>query len=135
MHTHPLKNGIKYNEKIYIRLSVPNAVKKIAEKLMSNLSDLKQFKKLKPRQVLDLIYKMDLFRNPELLLDVMRIFEAYIEGQLGQKNTAQTTLKALQKYLRHLNKLNLSAISQNKRGVDIKSAIYEARLELMVKLI
>ena len=135
MHTHPLKNGIKYNEKIYIRLSVPNAVKKIAEKLMSNLSDLKQFKKLKPRQVLDLIYKMDLFRNPELLPDVMRIFEAYIEGQLGQKNTAQTTLKALQKYLRHLNKLNLSAISQNKRGVDIKSAIYEARLELMVKLI
>ncbi len=135
IHTYPLKNGIKYNEKIYIRLSVPNAVKKIAEKLISNLSDLKQFKKLKPRQVLDLIYKMDLFRNPEFLLDVMRIFEAYIEGQLGQKNTAQTTLKALQKYLRHLNKLNLSAISQNKRGVDIKSAIYEARLELLVKLI
>ena len=135
MYTYPLKVGIKYNEKIFIRLSVPNAIKKIAEKLISNLSDLKQFKKLKPRQVLDLIYRMDLFRNPELLPEVMQIFEAYIEGQLGQKNTAQTTLKVLQKYLRHLNKLNLSAISQNKRGVDIKSAIYEARLELMVKLI
>ena len=135
MYTYPLKVGIKYNEKIFIRLSVPNAIKKIAEKLISNLSDLKQFKKLKPRQVLDLIYRMDLFRNPELLPEVMQIFEAYIEGQLGQKNTAQTTLKAVQKYLKHLNKLNLSAISQNKRGVDVKAAIYEARLELLAKLI
>lgn len=135
MYTYPLKVGIKYNEKIYIRLSVPNAIKKIAEKLISNLSDLKQFKKLKPRQVLDLIYRMDLFRNPELLPEVMQIFEAYIDGQLGQKNTGQTTLKAFQKYLKHLNKLNLSVISQNKRGVDVKAAIYEARLELLTKLI
>ena len=111
MHTYPLKVGIKCNEKIYIRLSVPNAVKKIAEKLVFNLSDLRQFKKLKPQQVLDLIYKMDLFRNPEILPDVMRIFEAYTEGQLGRKNTAQTTLKAFQKYLKHLNKLKHSKSS------------------------
>ena len=135
MYTYPIKPGIKCNEKIYLRLSVPNAVKKLTEKLVFNLSDLKQFKKLKPRQVLDLIYKMDLFRNPDILPDVMQIFEAYIEGQLSQKNTAQTTLKVLQKYLKHLNKLNLSSISQNKRGFDIKTAIFEARLNMLVKLI
>ena len=135
MHTYPIKPGIKCNEKIYLRLSVPNAVKKLTEKLIFNLSDLKQFKKLKPRQVLDLIYKMDLFRNPDILPDVMQIFEAYIEGQLSQKNTAQTTLKVLQKYLKHLNKLNLSSISQNKRGFDIKTAIFEARLNMLIKLI
>ncbi len=135
MYTYPIKPGIKCNEKIYLRLSVPNAVKKLTEKLVFNLSDLKQFKKLKPRQVLDLIYKMDLFRNPDILPDVMQIFEAYIEGQLSQKNTAQTTLKVLQKYLKHLNKLNLSSISQNKRGFDIKTAIFEARLNMLIKLI
>ena len=135
MYTYPIKPGIKCNEKIYLRLSVPNAVKKLTEKLVFNLSDLKQFKKLKPRQVLDLIYKMDLFRNPDMLPDVMQIFEAYIEGQLSQKNTAQTTLKVLQKYLKHLNKLNLSSISQNKRGFDIKTAIFEARLNMLIKLI
>ncbi len=135
MHTYPIKPGIKCNEKIYLRLSVPNAVKKLTEKLIFNLPDLKQFKKLKPRQVLDLIYKMDLFRNPDILPDVMQIFEAYIEGQLSQKNTAQTTLKVLQNYLKHLNKLNLSSISQNKRGVDIKTAIFEARLNMLIKLI
>ena len=135
MYTYPIKPGIKCNEKIYLRLSVPNAVKKLTEKLIFNLPDLKQFKKLKPRQVLDLIYKMDLFRNPDILPDVMQIFEAYIEGQLSQKNTAQTTLKVLQKYLKHLNKLNLSSISQNKRGFDIKTAIFEARLNMLVKLI
>ena len=135
MYTYPIKPGIKCNEKIYLRLSVPNAVKKLTEKLVFNLSDLKQFKKLKPRQVLDLIYKMDLFRNPDILPDVMQIFEAYIEGQLSQKNTAQTTLKVLQKYLKHLNKLNLSSISQNKHGFDIKTAIFEARLNMLIKLI
>ena len=135
MYTYPIKPGIKCNEKIYLRLSVPNAVKKLTEKLIFNLSDLKQFKKLKPRQVLDLIYKMDLFRNLDILPDVMQIFEAYIEGQLSQKNTAQTTLKVLQKYLKHLNKLNLSSISQNKRGFDIKTAIFEARLNMLIKLI
>ena len=135
MHTYPIKPGIKCNEKIYLRLSVPNAVKKLTEKLIFNLSDLKQFKKLKPRQVLDLIYKMDLFRNPDILPDVMQIFEAYIEGKLSQKNTAQTTLKVLQNYLKHLNKLNLSSISQNKRGFDIKTAIFEARLNMLIKLI
>ena len=135
MYTYPIKPGIKCNEKIYLRLSVPNTVKKLTEKLIFNLSDLKQFKKLKPRQVLDLIYKMDLFRNLDILPDVMQIFEAYIEGQLSQKNTAQTTLKVLQKYLKHLNKLNLSSISQNKRGFDIKTAIFEARLNMLIKLI
>ncbi len=135
MYTYPLKVSTKCNDKIYMRLSIPNAVKKLVEKVIFNLSELKQFQKLKPRQVLDLIYKMDLFRNPDILPDVMCIFEAYIEGQQSQKKTAQTPLKLLQKYLKRLNKLNLGSISQNKSGVDIKAAIYEARLAELVKLI
>jgi hypothetical protein len=44
-------------------------------------------------------------------------------------------LKLLQKYLKRLNKLNLGSISQNKSGIDIKTAIYEVRLNELVKLI
>ena len=135
MYLYPLKVNSKLQEEIYTRLSVPNAVKKLTEKTITNLSDLKQFKKLKPRQILDLIYKMDLFRNPDMLLDVMKIFEAFISSQSTQLRTASTTLKSLKKYLKHLNKLNLSSISQNKRGLDIKDAIYEARLQVLTKLI
>jgi hypothetical protein len=122
-------------EEIYTRLSVPNAVKKLTQKTISNLSDLKEFKKLKSRQILDLIYKMDLFRNPDTFSDMMKIFEAFISSQPAQLKTAQTTLKSLKKYLKHLNKLNLASISQNKHGLDIKDAIYEARLEVLKKLI
>jgi hypothetical protein len=114
---------------------VPNAVKKLTEKTILNLSDLKQFKKLKPRQILDLIYKMDLFRNPDMLLDVIKVFDAFIKGQSIQSKSASTTLKIMQKYLKQLNKLNLSSISQNKRGLDIKDAIYDARLQVLTKLI
>ncbi len=135
MYLYPLKGNSKLQGEIYTRLSVPNAVKKLTEKTIANLSDLKQFKKLKPRQILDLIYKMDLFRNPDMLLDVMKIFEAFISNQSTQLRTASTTLKSLKKYLRHLNKLNLSSISKNKRGLDIKDAIYEARLQVLAKLI
>ena len=135
MYLYPLKGNSKLQGEIYTRLSVPNAVKKLTEKTVANLSDLKQFKKLKPRQILDLIYKMDLFRNPDMLLDVMKIFEAFISSQSNQLRTASTTLKSLKKYLKHLNKLNLSSISQNKRGLDIKDAIYEARLQVLTKLI
>jgi len=135
MYLYPLKGNSKLQEEIYTRLSVPNAVKKLTEKTIANLSDLKQFKKLKPRQILDLIYKMDLFRNPDMLLDVMKIFEAFISSQSNQLRTASTTLKSLKKFLKHLNKLNLSSISQNKRGLDIKDAIYEARLQVLTKLI
>ena len=135
MYLYPLKVNSKIQEEIYTRLSVPNVVKKLTEKTIANLSDLKQFKKLKPRQILDLIYKMDLFRNPDMLLDVMKIFEAFISSQSNQLRTASTTLKSLKKYLKHLNKLNLSSISQNKRGLDIKDAIYEARLQVLTKLI
>lgn len=135
MYLYPLKGNSKLQGEIYTRLSVPNAVKKLTEKTIANLSDLKQFKKLKPRQILDLIYKMDLFRNPDMLLDVMKIFEAFISSQSNQLRTASTTLKSLKKFLKHLNKLNLSSISQNKRGLDIKDAIYEARLQVLTKLI
>jgi len=135
MYLYPLKVNSKIQEEIYTRLSVPNAVKKLTEKTVANLSDLKQFKKLKPRQILDLIYKMDLFRNPDMLLDVMKIFEAFISSQSNQLRTASTILKSLKKFLKHLNKLNLSSISQNKRGLDIKDAIYEARLQVLTKLI
>lgn len=135
MYLYPLKGNSKLQGEIYTRLSVPNAVKKLTEKTIANLSDLKQFKKLKPRQILDLIYKMDLFRNPDMLLDVMKIFEAFISSQSNQLRTASTTLKSLKKFLKHLNKLNLSSISQNKHGLDIKDAIYEARLQVLTKLI
>lgn len=135
MYLYPIKANIKLQEKIYTRLSVPNAVKKLTEKTILNLSDLKQFKKLKPRQILDLIYKMDLFRNPDMLLDVIKVFEAYIKGQSIQYKSASTTLKIMQKYLKQLNKLNLSSISKNKRGLDIKDAVYDARLQVLTKLI
>jgi len=135
MYLYPIKANIKLQEKIYTRLSVPNAVKKLTEKTILNLSDLNQFKKLKPRQILDLIYKMDLFRNPDMLLDVIKVFEAFIKGQSIQSKSASTTLKIMQKYLKQLNKLNLSSISQNKRGLDIKDAIYDARLQVLTKLI
>jgi tRNA nucleotidyltransferase (CCA-adding enzyme) len=135
MYLYPIKANIKLQEKIYTRLSVPNAVKKLTEKTILNLSDLKQFKKLKPRQILDLIYKMDLFRNPDMLLDVIKVFEAFIKGQSIQYKSASTTLKIMQKYLKNLNKLNLSSISQNKRGLDIKDAVYDARLQVLTKLI
>ena len=135
MYLYPIKPNIKLLEKIYTRLSVPNAVKKLTEKTILNLSDLKQFKKLKPRQILDLIYKMDLFRNPDMLLDVIKVFDAFIKGQSIQSKSASTTLKIMQKYLKQLNKLNLSSISQNKRGLDIKDAIYDARLQVLTKLI
>ncbi|NBW52342.1 MAG: multifunctional CCA tRNA nucleotidyl transferase/2'3'-cyclic phosphodiesterase/2'nucleotidase/phosphatase [Betaproteobacteria bacterium] len=135
MYLYPIKVNIMLQEKIYTRLSVPNAVKKLTEKTILNLSDLKQFKKLKPRQILDLIYKMDLFRNPDMLLDVIKVFEAFIKGQSIQYKSASTTLKIMQKYLKQLNKLNLSSISQNKRGLDIKDAVYDARLQVLTKLI
>jgi len=135
MYLYPIKANIKLQEKIYTRLSVPNAVKKLTEKTILNLSDLKQFKKLKSRQILDLIYKMDLFRNPDMLLDVIKVFEAFIKGQSIQFKSASTTLKIMQKYLKQLNKLNLSSISQNKRGLDIKDAVYDARLQVLTKLI
>ncbi|MEY2864857.1 MAG: multifunctional CCA tRNA nucleotidyl transferase/2'3'-cyclic phosphodiesterase/2'nucleotidase/phosphatase [Candidatus Methylopumilus sp.] len=135
MYLYPIKVNIMLQEKIYTRLSVPNAVKKLTEKTILNLSDLKQFKKLKPRQILDLIYKMDLFRNPDMLLDVIKVFDAFIKGQSIQSKSASTTLKIMQKYLKQLNKLNLSSISQNKRGLDIKDAIYDARLQVLTKLI
>ncbi|MEY3792358.1 MAG: multifunctional CCA tRNA nucleotidyl transferase/2'3'-cyclic phosphodiesterase/2'nucleotidase/phosphatase [Methylophilaceae bacterium] len=135
MYLYPLKVNSKLQKEIYIRLSVPTAVKKLTEKTISNLSDLKQFKKLKPFQILDLIYKMDLFRSPDSLLDVMQIFEAFISSEPNQLRKASTTLKCLKKYLKHLNKLNLSSISQNKRSLDIKGAIYEARLKALTKLI
>jgi hypothetical protein len=78
---------------------------------------------------------MDLFRSPDSLLDVMQIFEAFISSEPNQLRKASTTLKFLKKYLKHLNKLNLSSISQNKRSLDIKGAIYEARLKALTKLI
>ena len=134
IYTYAAKEDLKRKESLYLRLSIPNSVKKLTEKTISNLSELKKFNKLNPQQTLDLIYKMDLFRNPDQLLDVMQVFEAFIRGQSSRIKTS-STLKAMQKYLKHLNKLNLSRISQNKRGADIKEAIYQARLQVLNKLI
>ena len=85
--------------------------------------------------VLDLIYKMDLFRNPDVLIDVINLLNAYNQGQISKQKSAVSTLRALQKYLKHLNKLNLGLISQNKTNVDIKTSIYEERLSVLKKLI
>ena len=135
MHVYASKTNVKDIAKIYTRLSVPNSVRKLTEKLADNMTDLREFKKLKPRQILDLIYKMDLFRNPDVLIDIIKILEAYNEGQAKKYKSVGSTLKALQKYLKHLNKLNLGLISQNKTNLDIKASIYEARLHVLKKCI
>ena len=135
MHVYTSKTSVKDIAKIYTRLSVPNSVRKLTEKLADNMTDLREFKKLKPRQILDLIYKMDLFRNPDMLIDIIKILEAYNEGQAKKYKSVGSTLKALQKYLKHLNKLNLGLISQNKTNLDIKASIYEARLHVLKKFI
>lgn len=135
MHVYASKTRVKEIAKIYTRLSVPNSVRKLTEKLADNMTDLREFKKLKPRQILDLIYRMDLFRNPDVLIDIIKILEAYNEGQAKKYKSVGSTLKALQKYLKHLNKLNLGLISQNKTNLDIKSSIYEARLHVLKKFI
>ena len=135
MHVYASKNDVKDIAKIYTRLSVPNSVRKLTEKLADNMTDLREFKKLKPRQILDLIYKMDLFRNPDVLIDIIKILEAYNEGQAKKYKSVGSTLKALQKYLKHLNKLNLGLISQDKTNLDIKASIYEARLHVLKKFI
>lgn len=135
MHVYTSKTSVKDIAKIYTRLSVPNSVRKLTEKLADNMTDLREFKKLKPRQILDLIYKMDLFRNPDVLIDIIKILEAYNEGQAKKYKSVGSTLKALQKYLKHLNKLNLGLISQNKTNLDIKASIYEARLHVLKKFI
>ena len=122
-------------EKIYTRLSVPNSVRKLTDKVAQNLTDLRQFKKLKPGQILDLIYKMDLFRNPDALISVIKVVNAYNQGQASEKKSMDSTLKTLQKYLKRLNKLDLGLISQNKANLDIKTSIYEARLSLLKGLI
>lgn len=134
LYIYTSKLDLKRQESIYPRLSIPNSVKKLTEKTVSNLSDLKNFNTLQPKQILDLIYKMDLFRSPDQLLNVIRVFESYIKGY---PNRIKVTLilKKLQKYLKNLNKLNLSSISQNKHGLDIKDAIYEARLQVLTELI
>lgn len=135
MHVYASKTRVKEIAKIYTRLSVPNSVRKLTEKLADNMTDLREFKKLKPRQILDLIYRMDLFRNPDVLIDIIKILEAYNEGQAKKYKSVGSTLKALQKYLKHLNKLDLGLISQNKTNLDIKSTIYEARLHVLKKFI
>jgi len=135
MHVYASKTRVKEIAKIYTRLSVPNSVRKLTEKLADNMTDLREFKKLKPRQILDLIYRMDLFRNPDVLIDIIKILEAYNEGQAKKYKSVGSTLKALQKYLKHLNKLNLGLISQNKTNLDIKASIYEARLHVLKKFI
>ena len=135
MHVYTSKTSVKDIAKIYTRLSVPNSVRKLTEKLADNMTDLREFKKLKPRQILDLIYKMDLFRNPDVLIDIIKILEAYNKGQAKKYKSVGSTLKALQKYIKHLNKLNLGLISQNKTNLDIKASIYEARLHVLKKFI
>ena len=135
MYLYSSNGSAKGIEKIYSRLSVPSSVKKLTEKLAHNLTELRQFKKLKPHQILDLIYKMDLFRNPDVLIDVINLLNAYNQGQISKQKSAVSTLRALQKYLKHLNKLNLGLISQNKTNVDIKTSIYEERLSVLKKLI
>ena len=135
MYIYASKVKVKDSEKIYVRLSVPNSVKRLTEKLAHNFTELRQFNKLKTHQILDLIYKMDLFRNPNSLSEVMKAFDAYTQGQKLKQKSASTTLKTLQKYLKHLNKLNLGVISKNKTNLDIKLSIYEARLRVLTKLI
>jgi len=121
-------------EKMLVRLKLPNEIKQLATKAVELVGVCHQTFELTPQEVLTLFDKVDLWRKPELLSELLLVAQVDFHSNLKSEEAKQTYIQA--NYLIKLSE-KVRAITakpfveQGLKGLAIKTAIHQDRLTII----
>ncbi|GHE84204.1 multifunctional CCA addition/repair protein [Thalassotalea profundi] len=129
------KAGLPLIEQFCKKYRVPNQYKKLALLVSEfHLHCHKAFE-LNPKTILRVFDKINVWRDPTILPQVLLSCQADFNGRLGNEDTAYPQAEYLTELYNACTKITAKPyLEQGLKGIEIKEAIYQARLTLISSL-
>ncbi|GAA6206333.1 multifunctional CCA addition/repair protein [Thalassotalea sp. SU-HH00458] len=127
--------GLPLIEKVCQKFKVPNKAKSLALKVCQFHLHCHRAFELKPQTILSLFNKLDVWRKPDEFEDFLLACQADATGRLGFENTPYPQVKYLQNLYQQTSQVKPTEfVEQGLKGIKIKEAINERKLNIMTEL-
>ena len=95
--------------------------------------NLKDFFKLTEKDKLDCLYRLDFFRRPNIILEVLNIIRVFYKPFEKMTSAYEDHTKFLARFANEINILK-SELDNSQSGEEIKKFIYKERLSVLNKI-
>lgn len=115
------------------KISLPSFEKRLIELIEKNISELVRFSSIENSKQLDLLYRFDFFRRPEILNESFELIELIKKDNENHSLLIELSRKLIKSFQKSISN-NRSEIDKSLSGEQIKKVIYKDRLLLLEKL-
>ena len=115
------------------KISLPSFEKRLIELIKKNISELVRFSSIENSKQLDLLYRFDFFRRPEILNESFELIELIKKDNENHTLLIELSRKLIKSFQKLISN-NRSEIDKSLSGEQIKKVIYKERLLLLEKL-
>ena len=115
------------------KISLPSFEKRLIELIEKNISELVRFSSIENSKQLDLLYRFDFFRRPEILNESFELIELIKKDNENHSLLIELSRKLIKSFQKLISN-NRSEIDKSLSGEQIKKVIYKERLLLLEKL-
>ena len=131
-HTNHGKKGVPLIEKFCDRLRIPNNYRKVAEFIAREHSMVHTALYKSNKEILELLKRIDAFRNPVHVNYLLNCCKADFHGRLGFENLQYTHPKLIEDLFIQIKDIKPNElIKQGYKGAQISEKLDELRLETM----
>ena len=103
-------------------------------KIIEEELNLKNFLSLTEQDKLDCLYRLDFFRRPNIILEILNIIRVFYKTFEKMTLNYEDLNNFLARFANEINKLK-SKLDNSKSGDEIKKFVYQERLSVLKKLV
>ena len=127
------KDVLEKQETLLKYLKLSSLSHKIFKGIRNEEQNLKNFLTLRPEAKLDCLYRLDFFRRPNIILEILNIITVFYKVFENTTTIYEDIKKFLDLFSDEINQLR-SKLDTSKSGEEIKNLIYQDRLSALKKI-
>jgi tRNA nucleotidyltransferase (CCA-adding enzyme) len=127
------KDVLEKQEPLLKYLKLSSLSHKIFKGIRNEEQNLKNFLTLRPEAKLDCLYRLDFFRRPNIILEILNIITVFYKVFENTTTIYEDIKKFLDLFSDEINQLR-SKLDTSKSGEEIKNLIYQDRLSALKKI-
>jgi tRNA nucleotidyltransferase (CCA-adding enzyme) len=128
------KSWIKQQSYLLKHLKLSSLSVKIFMNIIEEELNLKNFLSLTEQDKLDCLYRLDFFRRPNIILEILNIIRVFYKTFEKMTLNYEDLNNFLARFANEINKLK-SKLDNSKSGDEIKMFVYQERLSVLKKLV
>ena len=128
------KSWIKQQSYLLKHLKLSSLSVKIFMNIIEEELNLKNFLSLTEQDKLDCLYRLDFFRRPNIILEILNIIRVFYKTFEKMTVNYEELNNFLARFANEINKLK-SKLDNSKSGDEIKKFVYQERLSVLKKLV